>query len=210
MKSGITLSQFNKIKKTMLQNRKKKMPSKKRKRRLPLVDWFTNRTSTATTESVLPLLQQLAKDFETKFKYDASKQEQIDKLYKENMDYKQNILKKYQQSLILAVIEKIDDAEKSIAFFADKEFSEENYRKLLAFYRDTTGDFQNALQERFDVSVFRCEPDTPFDVKRQKILKTVPTDNPTKHKTIKQTLRPGYEIDGQVLRTEMVEVYVKQ
>jgi len=38
------------------------------------------------SQEVLAALRQLAKDFETKLKYDASKQELIDKLYKENME----------------------------------------------------------------------------------------------------------------------------
>jgi molecular chaperone GrpE (heat shock protein) len=156
------------------------------------------------------LLLQIAKDFEVKLKYDATKQEQIDKLYKENREFKEGILEKFQRSLILAVIEKIDEAEKQIAFFDGKEFTEENYRKLLSFYQDTAADFQDVLLQKIDVSVVRSEPNSPFDAKRQRSIRTVATDVPELHKTIKQSLRPGYEIDGQVLRAEMVEVYVKQ
>ncbi|MDR3232260.1 MAG: nucleotide exchange factor GrpE [Planctomycetaceae bacterium] len=164
---------------------------------------------TLPTEA-LPLLQHLAKEFEVKLKYDAAKQEQIDKLYKENMDYKTGILKKFQQSLILAVIEKIDETDKSVSSFDGKEFSEENYRKLLSFFGEITGDLQDMLLQRFDVENYRSEPNTPFDAKRQKTMKTVPTDEPDKHKLIKQSLRPGYTMDGQILRAEFVEVYVKQ
>jgi len=153
-------------------------------------------------------IRQVAKDFETKLKYDASKQTLIDKLYNENQNYKDGIIKKFQQSMILAVIEQIDDAEKTITHFENVEFSEENFRKLLKSYRDIAESFQDVLLEKFDVSHYRCETETPFDPKRQRSLKTVTTDDQTKHKLVKQSLRPGYEINENVLRQEMVEVYV--
>ncbi|MDR1383486.1 MAG: hypothetical protein LBJ67_06540 [Planctomycetaceae bacterium] len=59
----------------------------------------------SATENMTPLLRQLANDFENKLKYDASKQEQIDKLYNENQKYKEGILEKFRKQLILAVIE---------------------------------------------------------------------------------------------------------
>jgi len=156
------------------------------------------------------LLRQLVKDFEVKLKYDTAKQEQIDKLYKENLEYKEGILDKFKRSLILAVIEQIDSAEKSIKFFGDKECSEENYRKLLNNFRDVVSEWQEMLLQQFDVSSYQCEPNSPVDVKRQRTLKQIPTEDATLYKHVRQTLRPGYELNEQVLRPEFVEVYVRQ
>jgi len=154
-------------------------------------------------------LRQLAKDFETKLKYDASKQELIDKLYKENMEFKEGIIKRFQQAMITAVIERIDDAAKDIATFENRKFSEENYRKLLASYSDITAGFQDMLSSRFNVECFSCEPLTRFDPKTQRSLKTCPTDDADKSKLVKQTLRPGYQsAEDIILRPELVEVYV--
>ena len=154
-------------------------------------------------------LRQLAKDFETKLKYDASKQELIDKLYKENLGFKEGIVKKFQHTMILAVVEKIDEAEKDIAVFENREFSEENYRKLLASYRDITANFQDLLSTRFDVECYDSEPLTDFDPKTQRSLKTCLTAEDDKHKRVRQTLRPGYKTeDGFILRPELVEVYI--
>jgi molecular chaperone GrpE (heat shock protein) len=152
-------------------------------------------------------------DFGTKFA--EKKQEQIDKLYKENQEYKQGIHEKLKKSLILAVIEQIDAAQKTISHFGDREFSEENYRKLLANYGEIATDFQDKLEQSFDVIAFNCEENTPFDAKHQKSLKTIPTEDETKHKTISKSLRQGYEMtnaDGTqtILRLEMVEVYIYQ
>ncbi|MDR1923999.1 MAG: hypothetical protein LBQ66_06465 [Planctomycetaceae bacterium] len=154
------------------------------------------------------LLNQLAKDFETKLKYDAAKQNQIDKLYNENQTFKEGLLKKSRHLLILSVIEQIDDASKQIAHFDNVAFSEENYKKLLSSYREIVNDFQNVLLNKFDVVNYRCEPNSSFDPKRQRSLKTISTDDSNLHRLVVRSVRPGYETDdGFVLRPEMVEVY---
>lgn len=155
------------------------------------------------------VLRQLAKDFETKLKYDASKQELIDKLYKENLAFKEGIVKKFQHAMILAVIEKIDEADKDIAVFENREFSDENYRKLLASYNEIATGFQDMLSARFDVECYSSETLTNYDPKIQRSLKTCPTHEADKNKLVKRTLRPGYKTaEGFVLRPELVEVYV--
>ncbi|MDR1383565.1 MAG: hypothetical protein LBJ67_06945 [Planctomycetaceae bacterium] len=160
-------------------------------------------------KEITTLLRQLAKDFDAKLKYDASKQTLIDKLYNENQSYKEGILQKFQHAMILAVIEQIDDAAKTISHFENAEFSEENYRKLLKYYSDIAASFQDMLIERFDIHFYHSEPNTPFDPKKQRSLKTVVTNDQSKHKLVKQSLRPGCETEaGFVLRSEMVEVYV--
>ncbi|MDR2642047.1 MAG: hypothetical protein LBC74_04560 [Planctomycetaceae bacterium] len=154
-------------------------------------------------------LQQLVKDFETKLKYDATKQGQIDKLYNENQSFKEGLLKKFRHLLILTVIEQIDDVDKQITYFGNASFSEENYRKLLSSYQEVARGFQDVLLEKFDVQNYRCEPNSTFDPKRQRSLKTCPINDQSKHKLVKQSLRSGYETDdGFILRPEMVEVYV--
>ena len=163
----------------------------------------------STPNDIPVILRQLAKDFATKLKYDASKQELIDKLYKENMEFKEGIVKKFQDAMVLAVIEKIDEASKEIAVFEKRQFTEENYRKLLDSYNDITAGFQNLLSARFDVECYSSKPLTGFDPKTQRSLKTSPTDEADKNKLVKQTLRPGYKtVDGFILRPELVEVYV--
>jgi len=163
----------------------------------------------STPNDIPVILRQLAKDFATKLKYDASKQELIDKLYKENMEFKEGIVKKFQHTMILAVIEKIDESSKEVALFEKREFTEENYRKLLDSYNDITAGFQNLLSAQFDVECYSSKPLTGFDPKTQRSLKTSPTDEADKNKLVKQTLRPGYKtIDGFILRPELVEVYV--
>jgi len=149
----------------------------------------------------------LARDFSTKIKYDTTKQGQIDKLYQENQSYRDDVIEKFKQLVVLAVIEQIDDAEKQISHFDKQEETEKNYAKLLNCFRDVTVSFQDMLLERFDVSAFQCEPGTSFDPKRQRALKTSDTPEASQNKTVAAALRPGYEKnDGTVVRPEMVEV----
>lgn len=155
------------------------------------------------------LVLNLAKDFETKLKYDATKQQQVDKLYDENRQHKDGIVRKFRDSMILAVIEQIDGAAKQIAHFENVEFSEDNFRKILASYRDIALCLQDMLLEKFDVENYTCTPGDQFDPKRQRSLKTVRTDEIEKNKTVVKSLRAGYRTnEGQILRPELVEVYV--
>jgi molecular chaperone GrpE len=149
----------------------------------------------------------LAKDFSTKLKYDATKQAQIDKLYHENQGYRESVIEKFKMQLIMGIIEQIDDAEKQISFFAKQEETEKNYAKLLNCFRDVTASFLDMLMGRFDISLFRCDPGTQFDPKRQRALKTTDTSDVSLNKTVAASLRPGYEKeDGTIVRPEMVEV----
>ncbi len=162
-----------------------------------------------TLEGLHSMMHQLAKDFELKLKYDASKQSQIDKLYDENRAFKEDVIRKFQNSLVMAVIEQIDEAAKQITFFENTEYSEALFKKLLRSYRDIATGFQDMLAEKFDVEFYRCDPDTPFDPKKQRSLKTAPTDDSEKNKLVKQSLRPGYAAsEGLILRPEFVEVYL--
>ena len=156
---------------------------------------------------LLKFQQQLANDFEVKLKYDAAKQEQIDRLYSENQEYKEGIHEKLRRQLILSVIEQIDQCETSINFFDATEYSEENYRKLLRFFREIAADFQNMLSEQFDVIAYRSEPLTTLDIKQQRPLRTTPTNDESQHRLIKESLKPGYQLGDKVLRHEMVDVY---
>jgi len=159
---------------------------------------------------LLKFQQQLAEDFEIKLKYDAAKQVLIDKLYNENREYKDGILEKFRRQLFLAVIQKIDEFEKFISSFDSEEYSESNYRKLLRFFReDIVVDFKEMLHEKFDVVAYNSEPLSMLDINRHRPLRSTPTDDESLHRLVKQSLKPGYELGGEILRHEMVEVYTK-
>lgn len=155
------------------------------------------------------LMEKLLSEFSGKLKYDVKKQEQIDQLYKENLSFRDGLVEQCKKKLTLAVIEQIDDAEKQIAHFQNAEYSEENFRKILHSFQDVALSFRDMLLERFDIESWRSESDTPFDPRRQRTLRTTPTAEPERVKTIRQSIRFGYQAnEGQILRPEMVDVYV--
>ena len=154
-------------------------------------------------------MESLRAEFSAKLKYDAKKQEQIDQLYQENREYRDDVMEKCKKNLVLAVIEQIDDAEKQIAHFQKAEFSEVNYTKLLRSFSDMALSFRDMLLERFDVESWQSQPGTPFDPSRQRSLRTTPTTDPALAKTLCASIRFGYRKEnGQVIRPEMTDVYV--
>ena len=174
------------------------------------VDWETVlQPVRESLDQIRSAQAQLSKDFSAKLKYDATKQEQIDKLYRDNQGLQESMIEKLKSQVLLAVIEQIDDAEKQISHFDKQDETERNYAKLLSCFRDVTVSFQDMLLERFDVSPFQSEPGTAFEPKRQRALKTTDTADESQNRTIAASLRPGYEkSDGTlVLRPEMVEVF---
>jgi len=191
---------------------------KKQIKTVSVLRQFVNKPLAAKIEELEKIVasqRELLNNIEFNTQFTGKKQELFDKLYNENQEYKAGIIEKFKKSLVLAVIEQVDSAEKQAAYFSDKEFSEENYHKLLSNYSEVATDFQDMLQQQFDVRPFRSETNTPFDAKRQRALKTVPAEDETKHKLVSKSIRPGYEFvnpDGTtaLLRPEMVEVYVYQ
>jgi len=157
---------------------------------------------------ILTLLRKLDRDFETKLRYDKTKQESIDKLYKENCDYRDNIIETLKQKLVFGVIEQLDYADKAITTFESKGESEKTFANLLSSFQEITEDFRLMLQNRFDVYCFRSEPGTLFVHERQKVMQSLPTGDVLQDKTIIKSRRFGYEnASGTVLRSEFVDVY---
>ncbi|MDO4587993.1 MAG: nucleotide exchange factor GrpE, partial [Planctomycetia bacterium] len=160
-------------------------------------------------ETLQGLMEKLLNEFKGKLKYDAKKQEQIDQLYRENLEFRDGLVEKCKKNLILAIIEQIDDAEKQITHFKSTEYSEANFKKLLASFEDIALGLRDMLLERFDVNSWQSEAETPFNPKRQRTLRTTPTDDEAKFKTVRQSIRFGYETaEGFLIRPEMVDVYV--
>ena len=154
-------------------------------------------------------MEKLLTEFNGKLKYDSKKQEQIDQLYKENVDFREGLVEQFKRKLALTVIEQIDDAEKQIAYFEKADHSEENFCKIFDSFKDISLGFRDMLLERFDIESWKSAPETPFDPRRQRTLRTTPTGEKEKAKTIKNSIRFGYQTaDGIILRPEMVEVYV--
>jgi molecular chaperone GrpE len=151
-------------------------------------------------------LNALQIDFQSKIKYDEHKEKIIDNLHSELQAYKNDLIKKLLQPMIMDVIHTIDDVNKLINHYQEPSQTDLDPQKLLKLMESIPDDLEHLLY-RQGVETFQCS-ETEFNPNRQRAIKTKPTSEPDKDKTIVQSLRNGYEWEGKVLRPEMVEVYV--
>jgi molecular chaperone GrpE (heat shock protein) len=107
-----------------------------RKRRI--IDCHEHRSGSGTTESS-------SQRFKAKLKYDAHKERIIDHLHQELQAYKNDIVKKHVQSLIMDLIKIIDDARKFTEHYRTKEPSLEDIAKLLDFLDHIPSDLEDIL-----------------------------------------------------------------
>jgi molecular chaperone GrpE (heat shock protein) len=151
-------------------------------------------------------LVQLKAEFAGKIKYDEHKDEIIDKLHQELQEYKQDIVKKHILSIVLDVVKVADDIRKWIAYFRSLDVSQRDPVKLFRYLEAIPSDLEDIFYWQGVKPYVNREG--VFDPAKQRTIKKITTDDPSKDKTIAKSLRPGYEWEGKVIRQEMVAVYV--
>jgi molecular chaperone GrpE (heat shock protein) len=151
-------------------------------------------------------LAQLKAEFAGKIKYDEHKDEIIDKLHQELQEYKQDIVKKHILSIVLDVVKVADDIRKWIAYFRSLDVSQRDPVKLFRYLEAIPSDLEDIFYWQ-GVKPY-TNREGIFDPAKQRTIKKITTDDPSKDKTIAKSLRPGYEWEGKVIRQEMVAVYV--
>jgi len=150
----------------------------------------------------------LQREFEGKLKYDAHKDEIIDKLHNELQEYKQDILKKHILSIVMDVVKVADDIRKWLTYFRSLEVSQRDPRKLFRYLEAIPSDLEDIFYWH-GVRPFSTAEGI-FDPSRQRAIKKIPSMDASQDKLIAESIRPGYEWSGKVIRQEMVAVYVYQ
>jgi molecular chaperone GrpE (heat shock protein) len=153
-------------------------------------------------------LVQLQDEFTGKLKYDAHKDQIIDKLHQELQEYKQDIVKKHILSIVLDVVKVADDIRKWITYFRSLDVSQRDPVKLFRYLEAIPSDLEDIFYWQ-GVKPY-VSREGAFNPATQRAIKKIPTDDSTKDKTIAKSIRPGYEWEGKVIRQEMVAVYVYQ
>jgi molecular chaperone GrpE len=159
-------------------------------------------------ESISLQISELQREFEGKLKYDAHKDEIIDRLHTELQEYKQDILKKYILSIVMDVVKVADDIRKWLTYFRSLDVSQRDPRKLFRYLEAIPSDLEDVFYWH-GVKPFASE-DGPFDPGRQRAIKKIPTADANMDKIVAHSIRPGYEWETKVIRQEMVAVYVYQ
>jgi molecular chaperone GrpE (heat shock protein) len=151
-------------------------------------------------------MQELQKEFKAKLKYDSHKDKMIDALHKELQDYKNDPIKKHVHSIIIDIIKVVDDIRKLSLHYRSLPPSEMDPEKIMEIIDKILSDLEDLFLFQ-GVKPYVCHDDE-YDPKRQRVMKRIRTDDPSKDKTIAESIRPGYEWDGKVVRPEMVAVYL--
>ena len=130
----------------------------------------------------------------------------IDDLHEELQSYRNDLISKMIKPIITDIIYTIDNNNKTVEALEEKDVSELSQEKILGIVRGLSEDLEDMLY-RQGVEDFTCElPE--FDPKKQKIVKTVETDDKDKDRTVARSIKKGYILEGRVIRHELVEVYV--
>ena len=151
-------------------------------------------------------IEELTAHFEGKIKYDAHKNRIIDDLHLQLQDFRDGIIKKHLLSIITDIIKIIDDTRKFKSHYTHAAPTENTADLMLDFMDQIISDMEDLFTFQ-GVYPFTCAEDT-FDSHRQRIIKKIDTDHPEKNRLVAESLRPGYEWEGKVIRPEMVAVYI--
>lgn len=154
-------------------------------------------------QSLSSRFDMLQQGFDSKIKYDSSKERIIDTLHKELQAYREDMHFKILRPIFLDLIAMHDDIS-SLMRHANEVTSESEalaWRNLASF-QDTVED----ILYRNGVEVYSEEAEV-FVANRQRSIKRINTDRVEKDKLVAQRLRKGFEYEGKILRSELVATF---
>lgn len=155
-------------------------------------------------DEVFKMLAGLDKKFETKIKVDEHKNKMFDNMHSELTEFRNDVVMQVVNNIILEIIQLIDSNNKTCKKFSSEEPSEENYKKLLSALEAVSEDLTDILYRE---SVEPYEHQGDVDVKRQKIIKIIKTDDKSLDNTVAERYVSGYEKNGKVIRPERIAIY---
>lgn len=159
----------------------------------------------AGLDEIKQLAINLAGQFESKIKYDKHKEEIINKLHAENQQLRNDLYQKLILPLVNEIIMIHDDYLTLFKKHSEVGPADVDSAKLLKQFGDISPDLENALY-KVGVDSFSVDGDV-LDTTRQKVIKTVITDDIAKDKTVCEKIRKGFVVNGKVIRMEMVSCY---
>lgn len=155
-------------------------------------------------QSLLTEMQELRQDFDTKIKYDETKERQIDTLHKELQAYREGLHFKILRPLFIDLIRMHDDLDKLMEGLSATE-TEQTLAQMIHNLRS----FQETVEDiliRNGVELYSLESDT-YVPNKQRVVQVINTSDPALDKHIERRLRKGFEYDGRVLRPELVTLF---
>lgn len=156
-------------------------------------------------ERIQAAVDALREQFSEKIAVDAHKDALFDEMHQELIRHQNGMLDKLLEAMALDVIQLADSTKRSLCAYEEKEASEDGYRRLLGVVKGILEDLGDILY-RQSIEAYQVEGDR-VDVRRQKIVQTVRTDEQAKDNLVAARLADGYERGGKIVRPERIAIY---
>lgn len=144
--------------------------------------------------------------FEQKLAYDATKQQQIDRLHAEVQQYRTDLIAKTNRPLVNGIIQLHGDIGKLAENLKTKTAEELKPERVVRAFAELQSDIEILLDQNGIVAF--TEPSDNFEPKRQRAVRNVKTPEAHRTGTIAERLRPGFEQGADLIQKERVSVYV--
>lgn len=165
----------------------------------------TQRNLLAKLEAIQKAIAGLQQTFDDKIAEDAHKNGLFDNMHRELTRYQNGAMDKIVDTMALDIIQLVDTTKGHIRVYEKKEPTEDNYKRLLRIVKGIAEDLQDILY-RQNIESYRVDGHE-VDVRRQKIIQTVPTDDQSKDNLVAVRVADGYEKAGKVLRPERIKIF---
>lgn len=155
--------------------------------------------------SITKGMENLQNAFDSKIKYDGSKDKIIDSLHTELQTYRDDLVFKILRPVITDLIDMHRDINSMLGYEKKTDGETVPTTRLL----NTLESFQSTIVEilaRNEVEAF-SEPGESFVPKRQRSIRVLETDDPAKDGTIADRLRCGFIYEDRLIAHEQVAVY---
>lgn len=174
-------------------------------KQVPAEDVNGQKTLLGKLEAIQEALADLQQTFDDKIAEDTHKNGLFDNMHRELIRYQNGAMDKIVDTMALDIIQLADTTKGHVRVYEKKEPTEDNYKRLLRIVKGIAEDLQDILY-RQNIEAYRVEGHE-VDVRRQKIIQTVPTDDQSKDNLVAVRVADGYEKDGKVLRPERIKIF---
>lgn len=159
----------------------------------------------AKLDAVQQALATLQQAFDDKIAEDTHKNGLFDNMHRELVRYQNGALDKIVDTIALDIIQLVDSTKGHVRVYEKKEPTEENYKKLLRIVKGIAEDLEDILY-RQNIESYRV-PGHEVDVRRQKIIQTIPTDDKTRDNLVAVRVADGYTEGDKILRPERIKIF---
>ena len=164
-----------------------------------------------TEELLQNTMSNLLSEFQSKLRYDKTKEKQVDTLHNELQEYKKDLLMKATKPLINGIIKIYVDICKQQDALPKKQekngYSNEAIQHIHGELNDVLDDIEMVF-ELNAINVYSSQQESNFDVSRQRVLQKVTTEEADLVGKVARAVRPGFESTKEILHKELIDLYV--